>query len=124
LDLYGNPLPRLKRDAARITEQDVNPSTERAQQRLEELLGQSKVTAGLLVRVRGKQLTLVREEAGSGGEPEDDPRVRLMHLGGNQFGLSVLRHTGRWERTPFTGSIDEVVAIIVETMQHLVADWP
>jgi hypothetical protein len=124
LDLYGNPLPRLKRDAARITEQDVNPSTERAQQRLEELLGQSKVTAGLLVRVRGKQLTLVREEAGPGGEPEDDPRVRLTHLGGNQFGLSVLRHTGRWERTPFTGSIDEVVAIIVETMQHLVADWP
>jgi hypothetical protein len=102
----------------------VNPSTERAQQRLEELLGQSKVTAGLLVRVRGKQLTLVREEAGPGGEPEDDPRVRLTHLGGNQFGLSVLRHTGRWERTPFTGSIDEVVAIIVETMQHLVADWP
>ena len=97
---------------------------ERAQERLEELLGKSKVTAGLLVRVRGKHLTLVREDTGPGGEPEDDKRVRLTHLGGNQFGVSVFRHTGTWERTQFAGSIDEVVAIVAETMQHLVADWP
>ena len=117
-------MPRLKRDAGRNTEQDVNPSIEAAQHRLEQLLGKSKVTSGLLVRARGKQLTLVREDTGPAGEPEDDPRVRLTHLGGQQFGVSVLRHTGTWERTPFAGSIDEVVAIIVETMQHLVADWP
>ena len=102
----------------------MNPSVERAQARLDELLEESKVTAGLLVRVRGKQLTLVRQEAGPGGELEDDPRVRLTHLGGEQFGVSVLRHTGKWERTPFAGTIDEVVATIAETMQHLVADWP
>jgi len=97
---------------------------ERAQERLKELLEQSKVTAGLLVRVRGKHLTLVREDVGLDGEPEDDPRARLTHLGGSQFGVSVMRHTGKWERTPFTGTIDEVVAIIADTMQHLVADWP
>jgi len=97
---------------------------ERAQERLAELLGKSKVTAGLLVRVRGKHLTLVREETGPEGDPEDDPRVRLTHLDADQFGVSVLRHTGKWERTPFAGSIDEVVQIISEIMQHLVADWP
>ena len=97
---------------------------ERAQQRLKELLEQSKVTAGLLVRVRGKHLTLVREDVGLDGEPEDDPRARLTHLGGDQFGVSVMRHTGKWERTPFIGTIDDVVAIITDTMQHLVADWP
>ena len=102
----------------------MNPSMERAQQRLEELLEESKVTAGLLVRVRGKQLTLVRQDTGPDGELEDDPRVRLTHLGGEQFGVSVLRHTGKWERTPFAGSVDNAVAAIVETMQHLVADWP
>lgn len=102
----------------------MNPSIERAQERLVKLLAKSKVTAGLHVRVRGKNLTLVREETGPDGEPEDDPRARLTHLGGEQFGVSVLRHTGRWERTPFEGSIDEVVQIIIETMQHLVADWP
>jgi len=102
----------------------VNPSITRAQEKLTDLLGQSKVTEGLLVRVRGKHLTLVREETGPGGEPEDDPRVRLTHLGGETFGVSVLRHTGKWERTPFAGSIEEVVQNILETMQHLVADWP
>ena len=102
----------------------MNPSIQRAQERLAELLEQTEVTAGLLVRVRGKNLTLVREETGPGGKPEDDPRVRLTHLGGDRFGVSVLRHTGTWERTPFTGTIDEVVQIIIETMQHLVADWP
>ena len=124
MDLYRNTVPRLKRDTSRTLEQDVSPAIERAQERLEELLEQSKITAGLLVRVRGKNLTLVREEKGPGGEPEDDPRVRLTHLGGEQFGVSVLRHTGKWERTPFAGSLDEVVEIIIETMQHLVADWP
>ncbi len=117
-------MPCLKRDAGRTLEQDVNPSIERARERLEELLGKSKITTGLLVRVRGKHLTLVREETGPGGEPEDDPRVRLTHLGGDQFGVSVLRHTGKWERTQFAGTIDKDVAIIHETMQHLVADWP
>ena len=117
-------MPRLRRDTGQTMEQDVNPPIERAQERLEELLGKSKVTVGLLVRVRGKHLTLVREETGPGGEPEDDPRVRLTHLGGETFGVSVFRHTGKWERTPFAGSIDEVVQNILETMQHLVADWP
>lgn len=50
--------------------------------------------------------------------------MRLTHLGGGQFGVSVYRHTGKWERTPFRGTIDENVAVIVETMQHIVADWP
>ena len=117
-------MTRLKRDTNRTTEPDVNPSMERAQEKLAGLLGKSKVTTGLLVRVRGEHLTLVREETGPRGEPEDDPRVRLTHLGGDEFGVSVLRHTGKWERTPFAGSIDEVVQIIIETMQHLVADWP
>ena len=102
----------------------MNPTVKRARERLEELLGEQKLTTGLLVRVHGKHLTLVREETGSGGEPENDPRVRLTHLGGEQFGLSVLRHTGKWERTPFAGDIDAVVEIVRGPMQHLVADWP
>ena len=102
----------------------MNPTVDHARKRLEYLLAEQEVTAGLLVRVRGKHLTLVREETGPEGEPEDDPRVRLTHLGGEQFGLSVLRHTGKWERTPFAGGIDEVVEIVQGPMQHLVADWP
>jgi hypothetical protein len=38
--------------------------------------------------------------------------------------VSVLRHTGKWERTPFSGSIDDVVEVLRGPMQHLVARWP
>ena len=38
--------------------------------------------------------------------------------------MSVLRHTGKWERTPVAGDIDAVVEIVRGPMQHLVADWP
>ena len=99
-------------------------TVEHALARLEKLLAEQEVTASLLVRARGKHLTLVREETGPDGKPEDDPRVRLTHLGGGQFGMSVLRHTGKWERTPFAGDIDAVVEIVRGPMQHLVADWP
>jgi len=27
--------------------------------------------------------------------------------------VSVMRHTGKWERTPFAGSVDEVMEIII-----------
>ena len=102
----------------------MNPKVEGARERLEALLPAHEVTAGLLVRVHGQHLTLVREETGPGGEPEDDPRVRITHLGGESFGLSVLRHTGKWERTPFSGTVEEMVEVVLGPMQHLVADWP
>jgi hypothetical protein len=102
----------------------VNPNVEQARDRLEEVLPAHEVTAGLLVRVHGQHLTLVREEVGRDGEPEDDPRVRLTHLGGKDFGLSVLRHTGKWERTPFAGTVDGLVEVVCGPMQHIVAEWP
>ena len=102
----------------------MDPIVDRSRERLQELLAAHELTAGLLVRVRGRQLTLVREEPGPDGTPEDDACVRLTHLGQGQFGVSVLRHTGKWERTPFAGSIDDVVDVLRGPMQHLVAQWP
>jgi hypothetical protein len=90
----------------------VDPTLERSRQRLEERLAAQELTAGLLVRVHGRHLTLVREEPGLDGAPEVHARVRLTHLGQAQFGVSVLRHTGKWERTPFSGSIDDVVEVL------------
>ena len=102
----------------------MDPTVERSRERLEELLAAHEPTAGLLVRVRGRQLTLVRQEPGPDGTPEEDARVRLTHLGQGQFGVSVLRHTGQWERTLFAGSVDDVVEVLRGPMQHLVAQWP
>ena len=89
------------------------------------LLEQHEATRGLYVNVRGKQLILGRrEEFGPDYPAEDNDRIRLTHLGGDSFGLTVLRHTGRWEKTPFSGTVEQLVEVMIGPMQHLLADWP
>lgn len=96
-----------------------------AHDELVSLLAQHQVTAGVYVRARGKHLTLGREVPGPDNEkPEADNRVRLTHLGNGKFGLSVMRHTGKWEKTPFCGTLEELMDIMLDTMQHLLAPWP
>jgi len=92
------------------------------QSQLEELLESSELTAGMYVRVHGDNLILGRREAlGPEGETEDEDRVKLTRLSASTYGLSVKRHTGRWEKTPFRGSLKEMVDVIWTLMQHLVA---
>ena len=92
-----------------------------AHSQLEILLRGPKVTRGLTVRSHGQSLILGRPETGPAEEPETDDRVKLTRLGTSTWGLSVKRHTGRWERTPFSGTLREMVEVIGEFMQHLVA---
>jgi hypothetical protein len=97
---------------------------EAAVSKLKNLLETHDPTAGLYVRVHGDHLILRRmEPAGAPGETEPDDRVRLTKLSTTVYGLSVRRHTGRWERTPFAGTIEEMVDIILGCMQHLVAPY-
>lgn len=93
-----------------------------ARQHLAGLLKQHPVTSGLSIRVHGDHLILGRRDTEAPQtEPADDDRVRLTRLSSRTFGLSVKRHTGRWEKTPFSGSLDEMVGSIHNFMQHLVA---
>lgn len=95
-----------------------------AQSQLTRLLESHEPTAGMYVRVHGDNLIMGRRELmRPGGELEDDDRVRLTRLNASTYGLSVKRHTGRWERTPFSGSMEEMVDVIQTLMQHLVAPW-
>ena len=92
--------------------------------RLTKLLAGDELTAGMYVRVRGDNLVMGRREPlGPGGELEETDRVRLTQLDASSYGLSVKRHTGRWERTPFSGSMDEMIEVIRTLMQHLIAPW-
>ena len=89
------------------------------------LLEADELTSGMYVRLYGQHLIVGREEPlGPGGELEKEDRVRLTRLNASTYGLSVKRHTGRWERTPFSGSIYEMVQVIRTCMQHLVAPYP
>jgi len=97
---------------------------EAARARLEELLSSNPITEGVYVRTWGDHLILGRHEPfGPNGELETSDRLRLTSLDRSSFGLSVRRHTGRWEKTPFTGTLDELTDIIWSLMQHLVAPY-
>ena len=95
-----------------------------AESKLKRLLDSHEPTAGMYVRVHGDHLILGRQEPiGPNGQVENTDRVRLTRLSDSAYGLSVKRHTGRWERTPFAGTLDEIVDIILGCMQHLVAPY-
>ncbi|MDA1196304.1 MAG: hypothetical protein O2894_14135 [Planctomycetota bacterium] len=95
-----------------------------ARARLDQLLSGHPLTEGMYVRTWGDHLIIGREEHfGPNGETEADDRLRITALKGSSFGLSVRRHTGRWEKTPFTGTLEELVDIIGSMMQHIVAPY-
>lgn len=79
---------------------------------------------GLVVRSRGSNLILAREEQFQADQPPVlDDRVRLSWLGGNQFGLSARTWNGKWESTPFTGTMEEMLDTIESLMPHLIGSW-
>ncbi|MCH7993474.1 MAG: hypothetical protein IIB57_03420 [Planctomycetes bacterium] len=95
-----------------------------AESTLRGLLDAHEPSADLYIRVHGNHLILGRRESmGPGDQMENDDRVRLTRLSTSAYGLSVKRHTGRWERTPFTGNMEEMVDTILGCMQHLVAPY-
>jgi len=95
-----------------------------AQEKLLGLLKKKNITAGFYVRVHGKNLIVGRrEKSGPRGKLIDDDRVRLSLLGKQTYGLSVMRHTGRWEKVPFTGTLEEVVDSMITFMQHLLMPY-
>ena len=97
---------------------------ETARTRLGRLLKEHELTAGMSVRIHGDHLLLGRNEPSVGdAESETVDRIRLTRLSASTYGLSVRRHTGRWERTPFSGSMKEMVQVMRTYMQHLVAPW-
>ena len=102
----------------------MNAKMVQTRAQLAELLEQHAVTSGMTLRIHGDHLILGRPDTDPGeGKSLDDDRVRLTRLNSTSFGLSVKRHTGRWERTPFVGSLTEMVETIVSLMQHLVAAY-
>ncbi len=54
----------------------------------------------LSVTKRGKSLTIL---TGS------DPVVRLTHLESGSWQLDFRHHSGRWDQTPFTGDLEDLV---------------
>ena len=100
----------------------MNPKMQAAKVGLSERLEANDLTRGMYVKTRGDHLIMGRtERLAPDRDPEDDDRVRLTMLSNSTYGLSVKRHTGRGERTPFSGSMDEMLEVMRSLMQHLLA---
>lgn len=76
---------------------------------LESILERHPDLGHLHVKKRGKALTICSE-----GPHGADARAKLTHLGGEQWGLSLMRHTGSWEKLPFVGSMEEVASNLID----------
>ncbi len=102
----------------------MNEAMKQARSQLTDLLRHSAITARMYVRVHGDHLIAGRREPpGSNGELENDDRVRFTRRTSRTYGLSVKRHTGRWEPTPFSGAMKDMVETVCALMQHLVAPY-
>jgi hypothetical protein len=100
----------------------MKPALEAAERELRSLVDESPITRGMTVRAERSHLYLGRPVTpGPYADDEPDDRVRFSHLGGATFGLSVRRHTGKWEKAPLSGTVRELIDIVRTAMQHLVA---
>lgn len=54
---------------------------------------------------------------------DEDAVARLSPLGGGQYGLSFHHHTGRWEKTPFTGDLVCLAGVLTNEFGSHLQRW-
>jgi hypothetical protein len=68
---------------------------------------------------------IVIERPGPPDDPDDaEPVLRLSGIGQFRFGLSLRRHTNRWEPLPISGVLDDVLAEAVRVVGPWLARDP
>ena len=83
---------------------------------LQELLEQHEGLHHLRINKRGKTVYIV-----SGEGQQMYKHARLSKLGNDVWGLSVPRHTGRWEKTPFMGTLSDTATILTQQLGFYLA---
>lgn len=78
---------------------------------LERLLAAYEGLGHLAVKRRGRSLTLCSEDAHG-----PTRHAKLDWLRANLWGLSLPNRSERWQRTPFTGSLDELLQILTQML--------
>ena len=88
---------------------------------LEELEGLLSCEEGLdhlCAKKRGDFITIF-----SGDGTNEQKHARLTRLDRAIWGLSFPHHAGRWEQTPFVGSMQELVATLVRDFSFYLEPW-
>ena len=87
------------------------PVDDLAIERLSSLLRRNKGLAHLRVKKHGDSLVLY-----SGKGRDEHKHAKLTSLTSHTWGLSLPRHTGRWERTPYIGTMDEILNTLLNDL--------
>lgn len=85
---------------------------------LERLLNCEEGLDHLRVKKLGGSITICSADG-----TDEEKHARLTQLGRATWGLSFPHHTGRWERTPFVGSMQELVATLVRDFSFYLEHW-
>jgi len=54
---------------------------------------------------------------------DEDPVARLTPLGGGHYGLSFHSHSGRWDKTPFTGDLAYLAGVLTNELGVHLQRW-
>jgi len=73
----------------------------------------------LKVLVRGQHFVIYSTS------PEGDKfnRVRLSRISSVEYQLGIANHMGRWEATPFTGTLSELMQLLTEQFGFVLEDY-
>lgn len=86
---------------------------------LEDFFRKNSKFKHLSVKAHGKHLIISMRQA-----RENFPCARLTALGNKHYGLSLMRHTGRWEDVPFSGLLPDVVKDLIDYLGFYLEKWP
>ncbi len=84
---------------------------------IEEILKEQGLSH-LKVQGRGDHLVIYSQE-----DDERVSRARLTYLAPNSYQLGFADHRGRWETTPFTGTIPELLQLLMEQFSWVLTDY-
>lgn len=91
---------------------------------LQSLCDRGDATRGVVVRIERGAIEMGRTET---TDDEPGPRfmrlARLVALTPGEYGLSIVRHTGRLERLPFSGSPAELHELMESVLGHIFDRW-
>ena len=72
----------------------------------------------LNVAIRGKNIVIYSEY-----EKQKENRCRFTQMRTNSYIMNMANHKGKWESTPFEGSLDEVLQMVLEQFPWVLTDY-
>lgn len=69
------------------------------------------------VDIRGSHVILY-----SGDDGDKWNRIRLTRLGGGAYQLAMADHRGKWDPTPFTGTMEQLLDLVASDFPWMLTD--